>query len=96
MDAGNAVTWYEILSIILTGMGVLLIPLIIVLIRVTVRWTRTENTLATLVSQVKEHSDSCQQVHAEMFKQMRLDREATNQRLYYLEKIWIEKGLRVR
>lgn len=86
-------THYEILTAILSLIGVLLLPLIGIMVRGMIRWVRTEDSLKTLIETVKTQTQHNDKVHEEMYKQMRLDREATNQRLYYLEKIWIERGL---
>ena len=63
---------YEVISTALGVIGVLLIPLIGFAFRTMVRWVRAEEKLTTLV--------------AGMLEQQKFDREATNQRLQFLER----------
>jgi uncharacterized membrane protein YbaN (DUF454 family) len=80
------------LELILGIIALLLLPAIGLLIRGAIKWTRTEAKLDTLITRVGELVRDKDKVHTEIFSQMREDRLATNQRLTYLERVWIEKG----
>lgn len=84
-------TWIQVgLGIV----GVLFIPVIVLLFRGAIKWTRTEDKLDHAVSEIHELVESKDKVHAAMFEQMRADREATNRRLEWLERAWMERGLK--
>jgi hypothetical protein len=71
-------TGYEYLTLIMTIVGLLLIPTIGLLVRLVVKWTRTEYRLESLAEDIKE-----------LMTQAREDRGATNQRLRWLEEnVW--------
>jgi hypothetical protein len=63
---------FEIISILLSAVGILFVPLIAMSFRAMIRWVRAEEKLTTLV--------------AGMLDQQKFDRDATNQRLQYLER----------
>jgi len=73
--------------IILTLMSVLIIPGIALMVKITARWTRIETDLRKLVID-KDRT------HAAMLEQMKEDRAATNRRLEWLERQWMERGMR--
>lgn len=76
----------------LSSLAVIFIPILIVLIRGAVKWTRTEDQLGTLVSKVEELVDAKDKVHTEILEQMRTDRAATDKRLRYIEEFWMDSG----
>jgi hypothetical protein len=78
-------THFEITSLFLSIIGIILIPVLGFLIRGAVKWTRTEDRLATLVDDVRELVNSSERVHTAMYDQMRADRDATNKRLRFIE-----------
>ena len=90
---GYPMTYYEIITIALTVIGVLLIPLIVVAFRGLVRWIRTESKLDKLVDDVRELVTDQEKVHREMIDQMKYDRDATNTRLQYLERYFMSRGM---
>jgi len=87
----NSSTVENLILIILSIMGVILIPTFAMMFRIAIRWTRTEDRLSNLVDDVRELVQSQDKIHAEMLSQMRVDREATDRRLRFLEE-WIMRG----
>lgn len=87
-------TTYDRFSILLAVTAVLLIPALVILVRGAVKWTRTEDRLAELVGDVHRLVSDKDRVHAEMLEQMRIDREATDRRLRYLEEFFMDRGRR--
>lgn len=78
--------WVQVL---LTVIGVLLIPVIVVLVRGAIKWTRVEDKLDRAVGDLHALVADKDRVHAEMISQMREDRAATNTRLRWLEEhLW--------
>lgn len=86
MDAATRIT------IALAVLSVLIIPALAIMIRGAVKWTRTEEQLKTLVDRVGELMTDKDRVHAEMLEQMRVDRDATDRRLRFIEEFWMKKG----
>jgi hypothetical protein len=83
---GGGVTHFEITTVGLTVIGVLLIPLLGIATRAMVKWIRTEDRLDVLVRDVRTLVTDEKAVHKEMSDQMKYDRDATNKRLIYLER----------
>lgn len=81
-----------ILTLIMTFIGVLLIPLLAVLWRGAVKWTRVETKLDNVIEDLKMIVEDKDKVHREMTDQMREDRKATNDRLTWLERNLWERG----
>lgn len=97
------ITAYSWLTLALAATAVLVAPALAILIRGAVKWTRTESKLdqlithtdeklGALVGDIRELVDDKDRAHHEMLEQMRLDRDATDRRLRYLEEFWIDKG----
>lgn len=82
------------LTVVLAVFSVLLIPLLAVLIRGAVKWTRTEDKLSVLVDDVRQLMTDKDKVHSEILEQMRMDRDATDRRLRYIEEFWMDQGRR--
>ena len=82
------------IAVILAVFSVLLIPALAIMIRGAIKWTRTEDKLATLVDDMKELIADKDRVHAEILEQMRVDRDATDKRLRYIEEFWMDAGRR--
>lgn len=80
------------LTISLSAFTTLLIPAIWLLIRIAVKWTRTEDRVGNLVDKVTELVEDKEKVHIAMYSQMKADRDATDQRLQWLERMWMERG----
>lgn len=78
--------------VILTFISVVLVPILIILYRGAVKWTKTEDRLGVLIEDVKELVQDKGKVHAELLEQMRVDREATDRRLRYIEEFWMAQG----
>jgi hypothetical protein len=83
------VTHYEITSLLLSLIGMLLIPVLVLLWRAAVNWTK----LSDNVSHIIETNDTA---HQDIVNQMAHDRQATNQRLRYLEEYFMNLGMRPR
>lgn len=65
------------------------------LVRTVMRWQRIEDRLADLTEDMTKLVQDKDQTHREMLGQMREDRNATNERLTYLERSawpWIRGG----
>jgi hypothetical protein len=86
----------DILYIVISAISVIFIPLLAwvmrLLIRGTQKWTNTENAVAGLVEEMKKLVADKDRTHAAMLEQMKEDRTATNRRLEFLERLWIERG----
>jgi hypothetical protein len=82
-------TW---LAFLISAIGVIMIPAIALLFRAVVKWTKTESKVDVLVKQLTEQAADSDKVHTEMYNQMREDRAATNHRLEFLERLWIERS----
>lgn len=78
-------THYEILATGLTVIGVILIPLIAIMVRMIVKWTRIEDKLSHVADSIDKLVKDKDQVHGELLAQMREDRKATDRRLRWLE-----------
>jgi hypothetical protein len=80
------------LAFIISAMGVIMIPAIALLFRGAIKWSRTEGKLDVVIQKVSEIVADKDKVHSDLYNAIREDRNATNRRLEYLERIWIEKG----
>ena len=79
----------QLIAIILSAMGIIFIPMLIMLYRGIVKWTRTEDKLDELVRSVSQLVKDKDQTHDLMLKQMADDRRATDGRLRWLEEyVW--------
>lgn len=83
---------FEWLTLGLGILATLLIPTLVLLVKGTVRWTRTEDQIGTLIAKVTELVEDKDKVHAEILEQMRVDRDATDRRLRFMEEFWMRKG----
>lgn len=82
-------TRFDWLTFLISLTSLLIIPALVLLVRMTVRWTRTEDRLTDLIDDVKALVDDKERVHAEMYQTMREDRAATDRRLRWLEEnLW--------
>jgi hypothetical protein len=73
------------ISITVSILGILVIPLIGLLIRGAMKWTRVEDKLDSVVKKMADLVDDKNRVHLELASQMREDRKATDRRLRWLE-----------
>jgi len=78
--------------VILSIFSVLLTPILVILVRGAVKWTRTEDKLGMLVDDVRQLVADKDKVHAEILEQMRLDRDNTDRRLRFIEEFWMQRG----
>jgi hypothetical protein len=78
--------------ILLTVMSVLIIPALIILVRGAVKWTRTEDSLNSLMKSVEKLVEDKEKVHAAIITQMTADREATDRRFRFIEEFWMSAG----
>lgn len=83
-----------ILGLIISVIGVLFIPLLLMIWRGAQKWTRVEVKLDNAISRLDDIVESKDKVHQALYEQMKSDREATNQRLTYLERLWIEMRIK--
>lgn len=80
---------FEWISVILTILAVIIVPTLALVLRLTIRWTRTEGTLTGLAEDMRTLVQDKDKVHAEMYRTMREDRAATDRRLRWLEEhLW--------
>lgn len=91
---------------IVAGLGilsVLIIPLLVIAFRGAIKWTKVEDKLDTLVTQItklvedkeKTHAEIRSEelrMHAEILEQMRADRDATDRRLRFIEEWFMKQG----
>lgn len=77
------------LALILSAIGIIFIPLLVVLIRGIVKWTRVEDKLDELVKDMGQLIRDKDETHNAIIKQMGDDRRATDKRLRWLEEnVW--------
>lgn len=84
-------TRFELLTLIMSFIAVILIPCLILMIRGAIKWTRTEDKLSTLVDDIHEMVLGSEKIHAAMYEQMREDRSVTDKRLRFIEE-WFMRG----
>jgi hypothetical protein len=79
-------------SLILSALSIVFIPMMIMLYRGIVKWTRVESKLEELGSDIKQLVVDKDKTHAEIIRQMTNDRQATDRRLRWLEEnVWKSK-----
>lgn len=81
-----------VLEISLSIIGILLIPLLALIWRGAVKWTRVETKLDWVIEDLKKIVEDKDKVHQEITDQMREDRKATNERVTWLEHNLWERG----
>jgi hypothetical protein len=83
------VTRFELLTLIITIIGIVLIPTAVMVIRLVVRWTIVESRLNEITRGVKYIVEEKDKAHHELYETMRQDRDATDRRLRWLEEnLW--------
>lgn len=72
----------------------ILIPCLVLMVRLIIQWTKFQDQLQSISSDLQHLVEDKEKVHNAMFSQMNNDREATNLRLRWLEEhLWrITKG----
>lgn len=77
------------LSLTLSFIAIVFIPTLVFIIRATVKWTRVEDKLTELITDMDKLVRDKDQTHRDIIKQMADDRAATNIRLRWLEEhLW--------
>ena len=80
---------YSLLTIIVAIIGVVITPMVVVLWRGAVKWSRFETKLDGVIDNLKKIVEDKDKVHQEITDSMREDRKATNERLTWLERnLW--------
>jgi hypothetical protein len=86
---GIYVSAVQIITICLTAMGVIIIPMFIWIIKITSKWTKLEEQMSRAVSDIDKLVKDKDKTHEAMLQQMTNDRNATNLRLRWLEEhLW--------
>lgn len=86
-------TSFEWITLMLSVLAVVVIPLIAVLVRGVVKWTRIEGKVDALAVDLKEFMMDKEKAHTLIYSQMKDDRDATNRRLRWLEEhLWKGSG----
>ena len=87
-------TKFEVLSLLISLVGVIMIPLLVMAFRGMIKWTKTELQLAQVALDLAELIRDKDRVHREMLDQMKEDRHATNERLTWLEQnLWSKRRI---
>jgi hypothetical protein len=85
----------DILTLIVSVIGAIGLPIMILLLRGLFQWTRTwtktEEKLSAVAKDLAELMAQKDSVHAALYDQMRVDREATDRRLRFIEE-WFMRG----
>lgn len=77
------------LTLILSAIGILVLPTLVFIVRATVKWTRVESKLEDVADDLKKIVEDKDRVHRDILQQMADDRNATNLRLRWLEEhLW--------
>jgi hypothetical protein len=83
---------YILVSIGLSILAIIVIPLVILLFRITIKWTQTEDKITEIAADLRDMIADKEKVHSELNQQMREDRAATDRRLRWLEENLWGKG----
>lgn len=84
---------YQVLSIVVTVVVFMVIPLVGTIIRNAMRWQKIESKVDEIVNDLKSIVSDKDKVHTEMLAQIRDDRKATDRRLRWLEEhLWKGSG----
>jgi hypothetical protein len=84
---------FEWLTVAITVIGMILIPVVAVLIRFIVKWTQLESKLDEVTRGLKYIVEGSDKTHAALYAQMADDRAATDRRLRWLEEhLWNTRG----
>lgn len=79
----------ELAGLVISALSVLIIPAVIMLVRITVKWTRVESALEDLVGDVKKLVEDKDKAHQELYNIMKEDRNNADRRLRWLEEtLW--------
>jgi hypothetical protein len=82
-------TRFEITSLLLGFISVLLIPSLVLMVRAAIKWTRVEERLDRVVEDLDKLVKDKDATHAAIIATMREDRETMNRRVEWLERnVW--------
>lgn len=83
-------------SVLIAGLALLFTALsaaLGLLVRIAIKWTRNEEKIATVAESITELVRDKDKTHQDIVNQMREDRNATNERLTWLERnLWRKLG----
>lgn len=82
---------FTLLILVISG---IFIPMIVVLYRGIVKWTRTEDKLDQLIIEVEKLVKDKDETHKQILTQMSNERAATDRRLRWLEENVWKRGTR--
>lgn len=83
-----------ILALAVSILGIIVIPLLILLFRIAIKWKGLEDRLNNVVQDLGDIVKDKDKIHSEMLAQMREDRKATDRRLRWLEEnLWSGRRL---
>jgi uncharacterized membrane protein YhiD involved in acid resistance len=86
-------TAIAIATVSISFTAIIIIPLVVLLFRIAIKWTKTEDKLDTIAVDLKKIVEDKDRVHQEITQQMTDDRKATDRRLRWLEEhIWKNGG----
>lgn len=84
---------FQVITLILTVMTLLFLPMLGLLFRITIKWTKIEAKIGELTDDMSKLVADKDKTHKDMLEQMREDRNATNTRLRWLEEtLWGRSG----
>lgn len=83
------ITKFEILTLLMSGLGILVIPGMVALVRGAIKWTRVETKLDVLLDRMADLVKDQDKIHGAMLDQMKVDRDATDKRLRFIEEWWM-------
>lgn len=91
---------FEILTLCLSALAILIIPFSIMLVRGAIKWTRIEGKIDAANEKIDRTQTELahfvadkERAHTLIYEQMKDDREATNRRLRWLEEhLWKGSG----
>ncbi len=77
---------------LIAALGLLVLPMLALMVKGTLRWARAESNLERLIIDVLNLIKDNDRVHTAIFEEMRNDHQATDRRLRWLEEYLWKKG----
>lgn len=77
----------------LTFVSVIMIPTLFFLVRGAMKWTHVTDKLDELIIDMKQVVTDKEHAHAELYAQMRADREVTDRRLRFIEEAMMRSNI---
>lgn len=82
-----------ILSIAVSFLGVIILPMVIMSFRIAIGWKGIEDKIQDVAKDLEKLVHDKDAVHSEIIRQMRDDRQASDRRLRWLEEnLWSKRG----